>query len=85
MLESVMVRVLQHYPDQAVWQMAAVVHSTVSKRSKRCLNIFSKTKVSFRLPVALQSSDPRYCATVYLYLRHCEGSICRRAHGQANA
>lgn len=44
-LELVMVKVLEHYPQHAVWQMGAVVHSTVSKRSRRCVSIFNKAKV----------------------------------------
>lgn len=43
-LEAIMLKVIEAYPQQALWQMMAVSKSTFQMRSRRCNDIFAKVK-----------------------------------------
>ena len=44
LLESMILNVLTHFPQQALWHMSSVFKSTKESRSSRCQTIYSKAK-----------------------------------------
>ncbi|KAJ2060643.1 hypothetical protein GGI17_003611 [Coemansia sp. S146] len=45
-LESIILRVLEHYPQQTLWQLMGVQRSTYTARSERCNAVLAKARAS---------------------------------------
>ncbi len=75
LLESMILNVLVHFPQQALWHMSSVSKSTKESRSSRCLTIFSKAKHATNGPQTkrgptirslIQVMSARVCITLTL-------------------
>ena len=63
-LEQIILEIFSAYPHHALWSMASGAKSTTVKRSRKCLKVFAKARVSLFVFFRIKgTADRRYQAT----------------------